>query len=142
MKIPPPLHFSLMPLWLSLGLLAAPVLADDLVAYSTTAMAITGDIEFDDFGITFANGTHMIFDDLVADHFVVDGQPVYASVYSMEDPQDPVLENGNRLCGSGRVTYLATWGDADVTTLAVFTTQDVPASSADMCASYSFTSLY
>jgi hypothetical protein len=113
--------------------------ADSYAAISNTAMAITGDIEFDDFSIVFANGEELVFAELVADNFVVDGRRVPASIYSIETPADPVLENGNRLCGMGDVTYLASWGGSDnLTIVAVFTTQDVPSSSDEMCASYTY----
>ena len=115
----------------------SPALADTYAAISNTATAITGDIEFDDFGITFENGKQITFDELVGDTFVVGGETVGASVYSLAEAADPVLNNGNRLCGEP-VTYVASWGDADTTTVAVFATQDVPQSDAQMCASYTF----
>lgn len=126
----------LLALTLSL-VLASPALADSYSAISNTAMSITGDIEFDDFGITFENGKKITFDQLIGDTFVVGGETVNASVYSVADPGDPVLLNGNRLCGEP-VTYVASWGDASTTTVAVFSTQDVPSSDADMCASYTY----
>ncbi|WP_312418619.1 hypothetical protein [Shinella sp.] len=88
--------------------LASPALADSYSAISNTAMSITGDIEFDDFGITFENGKKITFDQLVGDTFVVGGETVNASVYSIADPEDPVLLNDNRLCGEP-VTYVASW---------------------------------
>jgi hypothetical protein len=116
---------------------ASSTLADTYAAISNTATAITGDIEFDDFGITFENGKQITFDELVGDTFVVGGETVRASVYSLAEAADPVLNNGNRLCGEP-VTYVASWGDADTTTVAVFATQDVPQSDAQMCASYTY----
>ena len=59
------------------------VLAETLLATSTTAMAITGDVEMDDFSMVFADGTRLDFDELVGDSFVVDGETVNASVYSV-----------------------------------------------------------
>lgn len=113
--------------------------ADDYVAVSTTAMSITGDISFDDSAITFANGATLGFSNLVADHFEVDGQDLPASVYRIAEPADPELENGNRLCGNGDVTYLANWANGDTgSIIAVFTGEDEPTSSAEMCASYSY----
>ncbi|WP_246716239.1 hypothetical protein [Aurantimonas sp. DM33-3] len=115
------------------------VLADTLLATSTTAMAITGDVEMDDFSMVFADGTRLDFDELVGDSFVVDGETVNASVYSVAAPMDPVLLNGNRLCGSGPVTYVASWGSDSDVAVAVFDTQDIPGSDADMCALYYYT---
>ena len=130
---------------LALLLAAAPVpspaWADSYAAVSTTSMSITGDIEFDDFEIVFENGEKLVFDELVGDTFVVDGTEVGASVYSVKTPADPELNNGNRLCGQGKVTYVASWGDPSddsLTIIAVFDTQDVPESDADMCASYTY----
>ncbi|HUH48387.1 MAG TPA: hypothetical protein VLZ56_00885 [Mycoplana sp.] len=117
--------------------IASPALADTYAAISNTAMSITGDIEFDDFGITFENGKQITFDELVGNTFVVNGETVNASVYSLTEAKDPVLLNGNRLCGEP-VTYVASWGDDSSTTVAVFSTQDVPDSDAEMCASYTY----
>lgn len=123
----------------SLALAAMPAAAEDYEATSKTAMAITGDISMDDFAITFANGKSLKFDELVSDSFVVGGETVGASVYSVKTPADPVLLNGNRLCGEGKVTYLATYGAGDgMTAVAVFATQDAPSSDAEMCASYTY----
>jgi hypothetical protein len=111
--------------------------ADDYAAYSKTAESVTGDISMDDFSITFANGESLAFASLVSDHFNVDGHKVGASVYSVKEPADPELENGNKLCGSGDVSYVATWGAGDgLTEVAVFTSEDAPKNSDDMCASY------
>ncbi|MBX3579047.1 MAG: hypothetical protein KF723_17755 [Rhizobiaceae bacterium] len=128
-------RFSLALLALSLG--CGVALADRYLAVSNTAMSITGDVEFDDYGITFANGEGLVFSTLLGDQFIVDGQRVPASVYEIADPADPELENGNRLCGNGEVTYLAAWMSGEgMTTIAVFTGDDPPSSDADMCASY------
>ncbi len=120
---------------------AAPAFAegDRYRAFSTTAESITGDISMDDFSITFANGESLKFAALLGDHFVVDGERVNASLYSVEDPSDPELENGNRLCGAGDVTYLASWsGGEGLTIVAVFTGDEPPENSDEMCASYTY----
>ncbi|GAA2833018.1 hypothetical protein EDC40_104265 [Aminobacter aminovorans] len=127
-----------------LGLLVATTAAalaegDRYRAFSATAESITGDISMDDFSITFANGQSLKFAALLGDHFVVDGERVNASLYSVEDPSDPELENGNRLCGAGDVTHLASWsGGEGLTVVAVFTGDEPPESSADLCASYTY----
>jgi len=122
----------------ALLLAASPALADDLLALSTTATPITGDISMDDFEMVFANGEKIEFDELVGDHFVVDGEDVPASVYSVKDPSAPELLNGNTLCGTSAITYVASWGSDDITIVAMFDTQDVPQSNGDMCASFSY----
>jgi len=125
---------------LASGLLLAPPAAamDSYVAVSRTATAVTGDVRMDDFGIVFQTRKRMAFDALVGDSFVVGGRRVPASVYSVKRPEDPVLLGGNRLCGEGRVTYVASWGGGREMVLAVFTTQGKPASDASMCASYTY----
>lgn len=112
---------------------------DTYTAYSNTAQSITGDIEMDDFSITFANGEALAFSSLLGDHFIVDGKSVNASVYKVETPADPELENGNKLCGSGDVSYVATWRAGEgLTEVAVFTGSKAPSSNSDMCASYTY----
>ncbi|MCM2477191.1 hypothetical protein HGO38_27440 [Rhizobium sp. CG5] len=110
---------------------------DDYTAYSNTAESITGNIAMDDFSLVFQNGEELIFDQLIADHFVVDGERVPASVFSVQNPSDPELENGNQLCGMGDVTYIANWAAGEgLSAVAVFTGKAPPTSSDEMCASY------
>lgn len=122
----------------ALLLAASPTLADDLLALSTTATSITGDISFDDHEIVFENGKKLVFEDLIADNFIVGGKKVPASVYSVKGTANPKLLNGNRLCGESPVTYLASWLDDDVTMIAVFETPDAPTSDETMCALYTY----
>ena len=119
--------------------LASPAFAETYAAVSNTAMSITGDIELDETGITFENGEQVTFDERVADRFTVGGETVEAHVFSIAEPCDPVLLNGNRLCGAP-VTYAASWetSDGSGTILAVFSTPEAPQSDADMCASYTY----
>jgi hypothetical protein len=112
---------------------------DDYTAYSKTAESVTGDISFDDFSITFANGESLAFAELLADHFIVDDNSVPASLYRVEVPGDPVLLNGNALCGAGDVTYVASWSAGEgLSAVAVFTGNRAPRRSDEMCASYIF----
>jgi hypothetical protein len=130
---------SLYSLALFVVLAAMPALADDYKAVSNTAMSVTGDVSMDDFSITFETGDELAFSSLVADHFIVDGERVPASVYRVADPDDPELLNGNRLCGSGPVTYVASWTAGEgLSAIAVFTGNRAPKSSDQMCASYTF----
>lgn len=124
--------------FLAFLLAAGPALADEFSAHSTTASAITGDISFDDYEMVFANGEKIEFEDLVDDHFSVDGKRVPASVYSVRAPGNPELLNGNRLCGESGVTYLASWLEDDVTMVAVFETPEPPQDSSEMCALYTY----
>lgn len=113
--------------------------AETYSAVSNTAMSVTGDIQFDDYEIVFQNGERLVLSDLVSYEIEVGGRTVDASVYVVETPADPVLLNGNRLCGNGNVTYVASWpGSSDLTVVAVSTTRDVPRSDGEMCASYTY----
>lgn len=120
-------------------LAAGPARADRYEALSTTAMSITGDIDFDDSGITFGNGAHLDFSDLAADEILVDGVTKPASVYEIAEPANPELNGGNTLC-DGDVTYLANWLDEDGETnwLAAFTGDAAPASTDELCASFTY----
>ncbi|TYR34623.1 hypothetical protein FY036_04525 [Mesorhizobium microcysteis] len=118
---------------------AAPAFAESYTAVSNTAMSITGDIELDETGITFANGKTMAFSEKAADNLTIDGRARQASVYRVENPDDPTLESGNELCGNGDVTFIAAWeGSYGLTSLAVFTGDMPPESDESMCASYSY----
>ena len=113
--------------------------ADRYKATSNTAMSITGDVLMDDFSITFENDESLEFSDLVASRLRVDGRTVPASVYRVETLGDPELLNGNQLCGTGDVTYVANWAAGDgMTAIAVFTSEQPPKSSAEMCALYTY----
>ncbi|MBB5578064.1 MULTISPECIES: hypothetical protein [Rhizobium] len=123
----------------SAACLSSAMAADHYSASSNTAMSITGDVDIDDAGITFENGKELTFSDLIADSLVVDGKRVPGSVYRVAQPFDPELKNGNRLCGTGKVTYLATWSDGDGSTaIAVFTGSRPPRSDDESCATYSY----
>ena len=81
---------------LSLALLGLPALAaaqdkTQWTATSTTAMAITGDIVVSDNAVTFGDGKEIAIEP-------IGGGPAY----KLSEPDDPVLLNGNRLCGSGK----------------------------------------
>jgi hypothetical protein len=113
--------------------------ADHYTAVSNTAMSVTGDVWLDDFGMTFENEEALEFSDLVADHFLVDNRSLPGSVYRVKVPADPELQNGNQLCGSGDVAYVANWDAGNgLTAIAVFTGKRPPKSSDEMCALYTY----
>lgn len=124
-------------LLLGLACVAPAMAMERYTAVSRTAMGVTGDIRLDDSEIVFQNGRKLAFADLVADSFVVEGKKVGASVYRLKAPEDPVLLNGNRLCGQGRVTYLAAWGTPDMV-IGVFTSREPPRSAGEACATYTY----
>ena len=95
---------------------------------SRTAQSITGRVTFTPTQITFQNGKSL--------PLVPGGQilfrpepkkkPVMADLYKVTSPDDPVLENGNKLCKGTPVSYLIVWKsekvghEADPRTLAPF----------------------
>ena len=118
--------------------LAAPAAAGTAkwTAVSTTALSITGDIEVADHTITFQNRQH------------VGLKPVADApgVFTLDPPTaNPVLLNGNYLCGSNAPPkYLALPSDGTTAYLLAFDGPDVPKLAADpldqtgICALYTY----
>lgn len=71
-------------------------------AFSTTAMAITGDIVMSPDSITFANGDSLKLQ--IVDSAASTGQ----TLYKVLGRRNPTLLNGNHLCGTQAVNYLLT----------------------------------
>jgi hypothetical protein len=67
---------------------------------------------------------------------------VMADLYRATSPDDPVLENGNRLCKGKPVAYLSIWksdkvgNEADPRTLALYSGPKLTAGSPDECGRY------
>lgn len=68
-------------------------------AISTTAMGITGDIVLAEDRITFANGESLTI-------APVNDAP--AGIFRVDPPQNPVLLQGNTLCGEGPARFIVT----------------------------------
>ena len=70
---------------------------------------MTGDVAFTGTAITFHNGASLHLAPAgQIDAFKDAGEVVHAVIFRVVEPADPLLLNGNRLCGGGRpVTYLA-----------------------------------
>jgi hypothetical protein len=79
-----------------------------------------------------------------------DGKPVNATLYRVTAPDDPLLLNGNRLCG-GRgpqpATFVVVWkrpvgfkGDPDLRTMAAFSGSERPreAGGPNLCGTYNY----
>lgn len=103
-------------------------------ATSTTSMAITGDIAVSADGIRFANGAAIRIKPAAPD------QP---EVFRIDPPANPVLLNGNRLCGEQPPSFVALYRDGG--SLYVFDGPDMPRSprglvdlQPGMCASYHY----
>ena len=72
--------------------------SQDWTATSTTSLAITGDITVSADRITFENGAS------IAIRAVSPDRP---GIYRVDPPGNPVLKNGNRLCGDDAPTFIA-----------------------------------
>jgi len=95
-----------------------PVHAADVperwLASSHTATAITGDVRFSSSKIAFENGKDLPltpFEKASSFNDDIEGE-VMADIYKVVAPADPILLNGNRLCGGIKprpVTFIAVW---------------------------------
>lgn len=138
------MHRRLLPALLVLPLLCTMGRADPArgaeerqwQAISNTAASITGDITVTPDRITFAGGHALTLSQPTAlPRFRAEGSPAAATRYRVANPADPILLNGNRLCG-GRtpapVTYIVLWtprklaGDTAPRSLAAFSGMTPP----------------
>jgi hypothetical protein len=108
------------------------------------AETITGRVTFTPSEITFQNGKslplarggQMLF------RPEAKKQKVMADLYRVTSPDDPVLENGNKLCKGKPIAYLIVWKsepvgkEADARTLAPFSGPKLSAGSPDDCGRY------
>jgi hypothetical protein len=78
-------------------------------AYSNTAISITGDVTFSPDRITFGNGKSLPLAPAgTIPGYNALGRSVTASLFRVTAPGDPLLLNGNRLCG-GRTPQAVTF---------------------------------
>ena len=69
---------------------------------------------------------------------------VMTDLYKVTPPDDPVLENGNKLCKGKPIAYLIVWksdkmgNEADPRTLAPFSGPKISAGSSDDCGRYTY----
>lgn len=116
--------------------------------YSRTASAITGKVIFTPSRVTFENGKSLKL-------MRIGTLPQFASMYGkraailykVTKPDDPVLLQGNRLCGGPKTPKPVTFfvvisGGAEKfdpdRELVIFTSGDVPTSDKDTCATYNY----
>ncbi len=85
-----------------------------LQAYSTTALAITGDITIDGTSIRFATGQGL--------PLKVAAQQDQTTLFEVGSTANPVLLNGNTLCGNLPVTYIIRRDRDDLVLLSMFDT--------------------
>ena len=104
-------------------------------ATSTTAIAITGDIELSGDTIIFANGARLNLSPLGLD------RPL---VFAVNPPTNPTLPNGGTLCGNGSPTFVVLVRDGNELYMKVFNGPQIPLGRADpgpepgTCATYNF----
>jgi hypothetical protein len=69
---------------------------------------------------------------------------IMADLYKVTSPDDPTLENGNKLCKGKSIAYLIVWKsekagkEADPRTLTPFSGQKLNAGSPDDCGRYTY----
>jgi hypothetical protein len=105
-------------------------------ATSSTAMAITGDIAVAADSITFGNGASI---------GIKQAAPDRPDVFIIDPPSNPVLLQGNGLCGDQPPTFLTLYRDGGSLALSVFDGPDMPPSPAGaldtppgLCATYHY----
>ena len=122
----------------------APHAAERLSALSKTAMSITGDIQFSPTRIVFANKVALKLARLATavpfKSYFDDG--VAADLFQILTPHDPLLLNGNRLCGSGKpLSFLLVWRSKTAPadwTIAPSTAETAPLDASGICGTYSY----
>jgi hypothetical protein len=110
------------------------------------AQTITGRVTFRPSEITFQSGKSLTL--AQGGQMLFRPEPkqkkVMADLYRVTPPDDPVLENGNKLCKGKPVAYLIVWNsektgkDVDPRTLAPFSGQKLTSDSPDDCGRYKY----
>lgn len=113
---------------------------------SRTAQTITGRVTFIPSKITFQNGKSLPL--AGGGQMLFRPKPkemkVMADLYRVTAPDDPVLENGNKLCKGKPIAYLIVWksqkigNETDPRTSAPFSGQKLNAGSPDDCGQYAY----
>jgi hypothetical protein len=138
-------------LWIALwGIVASESAAqtgpptETWVPISRSAQSITGKVTFASDQITFQNGKSLSLSRGGQMLFRAEkkAKRVMADLYRVTPPDDPVLQNGGRLCNGKPVAYLLVWkserADADVgeRSMDVFSGQKFEVGSPDDCGRY------
>jgi hypothetical protein len=111
---------------------------------SRVAQTVTGQIRFTPSEITFQNGKSLSLTRGGQMLFRPEQKQkkVMADLYRVTPPDDPVLENGNKLCKGKPIVYLIVWKsewtgrEADPRTLAPFSGPNLNSGSPDDCGRY------
>jgi hypothetical protein len=139
-------------LWLALGGLTATAIAQTVTApenwapIGRPAQTITGRVTFVPGEITFQNGKSLPLAPGGQMLFRPEAKKkkVIADLYKVASPDDPVLENGSRLCKGKPVAYLMVWKsepvgkESDPRTLAPFSGPKLSTGSPDDCGRYMY----
>ena len=134
------------------GTLAAiPVAADAPTSETWTpigraAQTTTGKVTVTAGQITFQNGTSLQLSPSTEMLFRPQkkAKKVLANLFHVIQPADPILENGNKLCGARLAIYLIVWkseklgAEVDPRTMVVFSGPKFDPGSPDECARYSY----
>ena len=139
-----------MALCLALSGLTATAIAQTTPASETWSpvgrmtQTITGHVTFSPSVITFQNGRSLPL--APGGQMLFRSEPkkkkVMVDLYRVTPPDDPVLENGNRLCKGKSVAYLIVWksekvgNETDPRTLTPFSGPKLTAGSPDDCGRY------
>jgi hypothetical protein len=110
------------------------------------AQTVTGRVTFAPSAITFQNGKSLLLAPGGQMLFRPEAKSkkVMADLYRVASPDDPALENGNKLCKGKPVVYLLVWKseavgkEADPRTLAPFSGPKFSAGSPDDCGRYTY----
>jgi hypothetical protein len=115
-------------------------------AIGRVTQTITGRVTFTPSEITFQNGKSLPL--TRGGQMLFRPEPkrkrVMADLYKVTSPDDPALENGNKLCKGKPVAYLIVWksekigNETDPRTLAPFSGQKLSAGSPDDCGRYAY----
>ena len=110
------------------------------------AQTITGRVAFTPSAITFQNGNSLPL--ARGGQMLFRPEPkqknVLADLYRVTSPDDPVLENGNKLCKGKPIAYLIVWKsekigkETDPRALAPFSGPKLNAGSPDDCGRYTY----
>lgn len=139
--------------WLALLVALTPVAggaqtpaSENWVPISRTAQTITGRLTLAPGQITFQNGKSLQLSRGGQMLFRPDKKhkKVMADLYRVQQQEDLVLENGNKLCAAKNAAYLVVWKseklgvEADPRTMVVFSGPKFDPGSRDECGRYSY----
>jgi hypothetical protein len=110
------------------------------------AQTITGRVTLGASEITFQNGKRLALARGGQMLFRPEAKTkkVMTDLYKLTPPDDPVLENGNKLCKGKPIAYLIVWksdkmgNETDPRTLAPFSGPKISAGSSDDCGRYTY----